>query len=446
MALTPYPSLGTLPEVIANGGKVPATMLDLAAEAPLASPTFTGTPSAPTPSATDNSTHLATTAFVKAQGFAVAANNLSDLTSAATARTNLGLGSAATHPASDFQAAGSYSPLAGSAAITTVGTIATGTWQGTPIDVSHLGTGTPASGKYLDGAGAWTALPAAGGTGGTIASTALVLKGDGSGDAVAGTAGTDYVYPGGVSGGQTIDGDTASGGNLTLYSTSHATKGNIYLNGTATKVDASGNFTLDCTGSTPTSPRVIGFSSLPVGSSAQLQIGDAHHGLQLSPGANMQVYGYYGIVFTGNHGFGAPTFVAASTDFGCRFAGAQTNSKVVEILGASGQSAPLLTLMQLSSTSTPRNAGVIDATLPTATDASWTGRIVGYAGDYTSSNTGQREGWRVESDGTQPLLSFFGGSAVAKPTVTGSRGGNAAVQSLLSALAALGLITDSTST
>jgi hypothetical protein len=39
--------------------------------APLASPTFTGTPAAPTPSTADNSTKLATTAFVKAQGYSL---------------------------------------------------------------------------------------------------------------------------------------------------------------------------------------------------------------------------------------------------------------------------------------------------------------------------------------------------------------------------------------
>jgi hypothetical protein len=42
---------------------------DLAAKAPLASPTFTGTPAAPTPSTADSSTKLATTAYVQAQGF-----------------------------------------------------------------------------------------------------------------------------------------------------------------------------------------------------------------------------------------------------------------------------------------------------------------------------------------------------------------------------------------
>ncbi len=42
-----------------------ATQNALALKAPLASPTFTGTPAAPTPAASDNSTTVATTAFVK---------------------------------------------------------------------------------------------------------------------------------------------------------------------------------------------------------------------------------------------------------------------------------------------------------------------------------------------------------------------------------------------
>ncbi|MEU8723510.1 hypothetical protein [Streptomyces antimycoticus] len=41
-------------------------------------------------------------------------------------------------------------------------------------------------------------------------------------------------------------------------------------------------------------------------------------------------------------------------------------------------------------------------------------------------------------------LGFYGATAASKPTVTGSRGGNAALASLLTALATLGLVTDST--
>ena len=46
--------------------------------------------------------------FQPAGSYLTPANNLSDLQSASTARSNLGLGSAATHAASDFQSAGSY--------------------------------------------------------------------------------------------------------------------------------------------------------------------------------------------------------------------------------------------------------------------------------------------------------------------------------------------------
>jgi hypothetical protein len=47
---------------------------DLAPYAPLASPTFTGDPQAPTPATADNTTSLATTAFVKAQLYATLAS------------------------------------------------------------------------------------------------------------------------------------------------------------------------------------------------------------------------------------------------------------------------------------------------------------------------------------------------------------------------------------
>lgn len=54
--------------------------------------------------------------------------------------------------------------------------------------------------------------------------------------------------------------------------------------------------------------------------------------------------------------------------------------------------------------------------------------------DYTTKN--------LESDDTG--LGFFGTAPIAKPTVTGNRGGNAALQSLIAQLAALGIITDGT--
>ena len=80
----------------ALSGKVSTETMNsaLSAKANLSSPALTGTPTAPTPTAGDDSTRVATTAYVL-DAAVLPANNLSDLTDNATARTNLGLGDAA---------------------------------------------------------------------------------------------------------------------------------------------------------------------------------------------------------------------------------------------------------------------------------------------------------------------------------------------------------------
>lgn len=99
-----------------------------------------------------------------------------------------------------------------------------------------------------------------------------------------------------------------------------------------------------------------------------------------------------------------------------------------------------LTFQGHSSTNTVRGMGDIAVTWADATDATRKGRVVIRAADSANA----REGFRVEASGTAPLISFYGGGAVAKQTVTGAKGGNVALTNLLTALAALGLLTDST--
>jgi hypothetical protein len=140
------------------------------------SPTFTGTPVSTTPSSNDNSTKIATTAYVQGEltdlvgtagstldtlgelsasladdsgslaslvttvGTKLAkSSNLSDLANASTARTNLGvaIGSDVQAHSSvlDNVAAETYT---GDNSITTVGTITTGVWNGTAISTTYI--------------------------------------------------------------------------------------------------------------------------------------------------------------------------------------------------------------------------------------------------------------------------------------------------------------------
>jgi len=100
-----------------------------------------------------------------------------------------------------------------------------------------------------------------------------------------------------------------------------------------------------------------------------------------------------------------------------------------------------LTLHQLSSTSTDRPAAEIDWVFATATDASRKGRLSLGAHDALTSVGGPREGVRVESDGTQALLGFYGVTAVARAVL--ATGAGHTVDDVITALQNLGLVKQS---
>src|SRR5690606_17022293 len=86
------------------------TVPGLTGKAPVASPTFTGTPAAPTAATATNTTQIATTAFVKAQGYAPLASPTFTGTVSGVTKTHVGLAnvdntSDANKPVSTAQAA-----------------------------------------------------------------------------------------------------------------------------------------------------------------------------------------------------------------------------------------------------------------------------------------------------------------------------------------------------
>ena len=181
--------------------------------APLASPTFTGTPAAPTAVANTNTTQLATTAFVMGQ--ASSTTPLIDGTAAVGTGTTFARGDHV-HPTDTSRA-----PAAGSSSITTLGTVTSGTWNGSNIPVAYGGTGT-ATGSITAPAG--NGLTFAAGSGGNY-NVRLT------------PSGTGYT----ILDGNVGVGTTSPGQKLTVAGTIEATSGGIkFPDGTVQATSAVG--------------------------------------------------------------------------------------------------------------------------------------------------------------------------------------------------------------
>ena len=113
--------------ITSNASAIATNASNILLKAPIASPAFTGIPTAPTPSVSDNSTTIATTEYVKSNLATVSAGTLTGTTLAST--------------------------ITGSS-LTSVGTIISGVWSGTAIAVANGGTGATTATGALTNLGA----------------------------------------------------------------------------------------------------------------------------------------------------------------------------------------------------------------------------------------------------------------------------------------------------
>jgi len=154
--------------ITTNTNNISTNTADILLKAPIASPAFTGVPTAPTATTSDNSTQLATTAYVKANLATVSAGTLTGTSLASTitgsSLTSIGTlisgsvpysllsgtvptwnqnttGNAATATAAGNITATTNTTLTSLSNLNTVGTITTGVWSGTTIALNKGGTG-----------------------------------------------------------------------------------------------------------------------------------------------------------------------------------------------------------------------------------------------------------------------------------------------------------------
>jgi hypothetical protein len=173
------------------------------------------------------STTLAGLTSVTSTGFTGAlTGNASTATALQTARTINGTSFDGTGNITVTAAAGTLTgttlnSTVVSSSLTSVGTIATGTWNGSLLTGTYGGTGVNNGSNTITIAGNLITTGAFNTTFAASATATYTLP----------TATATLLANNlGISGGSTLVGGTASGDNLTLLSTSNATKGNIYLN------------------------------------------------------------------------------------------------------------------------------------------------------------------------------------------------------------------------
>lgn len=183
-------------------------------------------------------------------------------------------------------------------------------------------------------------------------------------------------------------------------------------------------------GSTVVAARLLGYSSDNTSGGGGLEIGANPVFMRLFRDASNNYRVYTTSVSAGS--------LTLDTLGGVIVSNRTATASPLTVLVAASQTGVACQFQGPSSVQTRPQADV-DTAWVTATDASRKARLVLRAWDLAA-----REVLRGEATGTAAAVGFLGAAAVSRQTVTGSRADGTALASLLTSLANLGLITDST--
>ena len=214
----------------------------------------------------------------------------------------------------------------------------------------------------------------------------------------------------------TVAGGSTAAQDLQLQSTTHPTKGKIRLGANAFYDEATGDTHFPGAGANSFRVGVgstAGNSGVAVGPGATVANG---FGVATGYQANASNFGVaigYLASATGTNAFALGRQASATHAYACAVGFLTASTRDYEFRWGSGNplsTAPVFALAGNSSTT--RNLGVFDVQTEWVDATHATRKSRAKIGTYDFG--GFREGVRMESDGAQALLSFFGGSAVAR--------------------------------
>lgn len=170
-----------------------------------------------------------------------------------------------------------------------------------------------------------------------LTSNGLVKTSGGAGTLGIATAGTDYLSSVNVNTSLTGAGTTASALGVNL---AHTNSYSAIQNFNAGALVAGGDLSVDATGGTTSTPRVLGLINLNPSTAARFQFGDQFNSIQTEFGGRLQLRSYWGMEIYGNANGASVNFVTGtSSDPALNVYGTMAANPVLAVTEATSQSA-----------------------------------------------------------------------------------------------------------